>query len=249
MEDKIVSDIFEVLKRESSDKYKENVVKMGIPSGDALGVPTPKLRKIVTSIPKKDRSKMLALEFWKTGVHEAKMLAVLIAGYHYNDYSDEEVWQMFEDICSWDLCDLFCKSVLIKRKDSELLIREFLSSDKLYIKRAGFTLLASMSTHSTLSENEIEGYLELVPVYSDDDRLHVKKAASWALRELGKISEASKDYAITVAEKMKESSSSAHQWLAKDALKELPLLVRVEGRSRLISSKSKMGQEAEGKSS
>lgn len=83
----------------------------------------------------------------------------------------------------------------------------------------------------------------MIADYSDDDRLLVKKAASWALRELGKTNEEAKNLAIEAAETMQKEDSKAKNWIAEDALKELTLLVQAPGRSRLISSKSKMGKE------
>ena len=43
-----------------------------------------------------------------------------------------------------------------------------------------------------------------------------------------------------------EGGSKAQAWIAKDALRELENLVKVEGRERLISAKSQMGREEMG---
>jgi len=43
---------------------------------------------------------------------------------------------------------------------------------------------------------------------------------------------------------MQRQTSKPQQWIAKDALKELTVLVQAPGRSRLISAKSKMGKNA-----
>jgi 3-methyladenine DNA glycosylase AlkD len=244
MSEKQITEILNKLRLQSSDKYKGNVVKMGIPEENSIGVSTQELRKIARNIPKFERNKVLSQSLWATGYHEAKILAILIGAYNYNDYSKEEILSFMDAIQSWDLCDMFCKSILIKRKDFNSLIEEFIKSDSLYYKRAGFTLLAAMSTHSVLSDEQVTYYLSLIPTFSIDDRVHVKKAASWALRELGKIDESSKEKSIIVANELATSDNKAQQWIAKDALKELNTLIRVEGRSRLISSKSKMGKEA-----
>jgi 3-methyladenine DNA glycosylase AlkD len=105
-------------------------------------------------------------------------------------------------------------------------------------------LIASTSTHASLTIAEIKNYLELIENYSDDERLLVKKAASWALRELGKTNLEAKKLAINTAETMQRQTSKPQQWIAKDALKELTVLVQAPGRSRLISAKSQMGKNA-----
>ncbi|MDH6365421.1 3-methyladenine DNA glycosylase AlkD [Enterococcus sp. PF1-24] len=228
----------------SSEKYKENVVKLGIPAENSLGVSTSDLRKMIASIPKAERTSQLTEALWQTGFHEAKILAVLVGSYCYNDFSEQAIHSMMTEIYSWDLCDLFCKSILIKRKDFDKWIEIFLNSESLYTKRAGFTLLAAMSTHASLSEEQVSYYLSLIPKFSNDERLHLKKAASWALRELGKIDESAKEKSISLANDLLNAQSKAHQWIAKDALKELNTLIRVEGRSRLISANTKMGKAA-----
>jgi 3-methyladenine DNA glycosylase AlkD len=57
---------------------------------------------------------------------------------------------IMDGIISWDLCDLLCKNILIKQKDFDHFIQSWINSDKLYFKRAAFTLIASTSTHASL---------------------------------------------------------------------------------------------------
>lgn len=230
------------LKAISSEKYKQNVVKMGIPLESTIGVPTPELRKIARKIPKELRTKEIVKAFWVTGYHEGKIIGTLLMTKL--NYSKQEINWYMSKIESWDLCDLFCKSVLINSKDFDYFISSWITDSRMYYKRAAFTLIASMSTHSAISLNEVKNYLTFISNNSDDDRLLIKKAISWALRELGKIDEQAKEASITVANELLLSGDKNKIWIAKDALKELELLIRVEGRSRLISSKSKMGQEA-----
>ena len=45
-------DIIEKLKQESSEKYKANVIKMGVPEENSIGVPTSQLRTIAKEIGK-----------------------------------------------------------------------------------------------------------------------------------------------------------------------------------------------------
>lgn len=161
------------------------------------------------------------------------------------DCGNREVHLFMEGIHSWDLCDLFCKNILIKKPNFDEDLKKWIDSDELFYKRATLTLIASTSTHASLSVEEIQEYLALIDRYSDDDRLLVKKAASWALRELGKTNEVAKELSIATATNMKQQDSKAKQWVAQDALKELNILVKVSGRTRLISSKSKMGKQAQ----
>lgn len=233
-----INEIITYLEDSSSEKFKNNIIKLGIPAEHTIGVPTSELRKFSRKLP---RDKDFLMELWQTNYHECRILAVLAL--KPKDCTDEDIDYFMSGIISWDLCDLFCKNVLIKQKDFDRFIQDWIDSDKLYFKRAAFTLIASTSTHASLSIPEISAYLALIDQHSADDRLLVKKAASWALRELGKTNEQAKELAIAQAEAMQQQSSKPKQWIAKDALKELTLLVQAPGRSRLISSKSKMGKE------
>lgn len=68
-------EIIDYLKSEASEKYKENVIKMGIPEKFCIGVSTSTLRKFAKKL---DKSNELAFELWNTHYHEARLLAVLI---------------------------------------------------------------------------------------------------------------------------------------------------------------------------
>lgn len=234
-----IDEILTYLKEAASEKFKENIIKLGIPEEQTLGVSTAELRKFARKIPKE---KDFLMQLWQTNYHECKILAVLAL--KPKDCSDLDINYLMDGITSWDLCDLFCKNILIKQNDFDRYIQSWINSDKLYFKRAAFTVIASTSTHASLSISEIEAYLKLIENNSDDDRLLVKKAASWALRELGKTNLEAKELSIKTAETMQKQTSKPKQWIAKDALKELTVLVQAPGRSRLISAKSKMGKNA-----
>ena len=95
-----------------------------------------------------------------------------------------------------------------------------------------------------VTDDMLDYYLGLIAKYSDDEREHVKKAVSWALREIGKRDFNYNEKALLLAHEFAESDSKALKWIGKDAIKELETLVKAEGRGRLISSKSQMGKEA-----
>lgn len=57
-------EIVKELQSRASEKYKANVVKMGIPEEHSIGVSTGEIRNIAKSIGK---SNELAFELWNTG--------------------------------------------------------------------------------------------------------------------------------------------------------------------------------------
>ncbi|SFG92818.1 3-methyladenine DNA glycosylase AlkD [Desulfotomaculum arcticum] len=204
-----------------------------------MGISTGEVRKLAKRIGK---SNVLGYELWNTGYHEAKLLAVLV--FNRKTFTLQEIEQLMNDVFSWDLCDHLCKNLIIKLKGYEKLIGKWCTSDKTYFKRAAFTLIASAAIHEkAISNDAIDDYLRLIQEYSCDEREHVKKAVSWALREIGKKDFNYQEKAIILAHELKESGNKAQVWIANDALKELEKLVQVEGRGRLITTDSQMGRK------
>ncbi len=235
------TDIINKLKTYSSEKYKGNVVKMGIPEENSIGVSTADIRKLAKEI---GRSNELAFELWKTGYHEARLLAVLL--FDKKQISHDDIEHLMGDVVSWDLCDHLCKNLIMKRKDYDCFIKEWSKSSETYKLRAAFTLIASSAIHDDkLADDAIDEYLMLIRECSAHSHEHVKKAVSWALREIGKIDDSNNEKALILANELKESGNKTQIWIAKDALKEIENLVKVKGRRRLISADSKMGQEDE----
>ncbi|WP_270566846.1 DNA alkylation repair protein [Clostridium beijerinckii] len=233
--DEVISE----LKSLSSEKYKSNVVKMGIPEAGSIGVSTGDIRKLAKRI---EKSNEFAHKLWRTGYHEAKLLAILI--FDKKSISLHDVEKLINEVYSWDLCDHLCKNLIIKLKDYQELIKIWCDSKETYTKRAAFTLMASALIHEkSISEDIIDNYLKLISEHSNDEREHVKKAISWALREIGKISYNYQEKAILLAYELMEKGNKPQIWIAKEALKELEKLIKVEGRGRLISSDSKMANE------
>lgn len=233
--DEIISE----LQNLGSDKYKANVVKMGIPTDCSLGVSTGDVRALAKKV---GTSNVLADQLWNTGYHEAKLMDILV--YDRKNIGLGKIESLMEDVFSWDLCDHFCKNLILKVRNYETLIEKWCNHEKTYYKRAAYTLMASAAIHEKeIKEASILSYFDMIKCYSDDEREHVKKAMSWALREIGKKDFDFQDKAILLAYELKEYGSKVQIWIAKDALKELEQLVQVEGRGRLITSDSMMGKE------
>lgn len=230
-------EIIKELKSNASEKYKANVVKMGIPAEYSIGVSTAVVRAIAK---KAGKSNELARELWNSGYHEAKLLAVLV--YDKKTISYGEIEKLICDVQSWDLCEHLCKNLIVKLKSYDEFISNWIRSTHTYKKRAAFTLIASSVVHNkTITNDTLDDYLRIIQEYSDSE--HVRKAISWALREIGKKDFAYNEKAILLAYELKESGNKNKIWIAKDALKELETLVKVEGRGRLISSNTQMGKE------
>jgi len=111
-------EIIEYLKQISSEKYKNNVIKLGIPEECSIGVSTGEIRKLAKKI---GVSHDLAKDLWHTEYHEARLLAILIMDTKSVDFRFLD--GLMKDIISWDLCDHICKNLIIKLPDYDDLIQ------------------------------------------------------------------------------------------------------------------------------
>lgn len=69
------NEIIKELKKNANPKNVEGMKRFGIQGENMLGISVTFLRKFVKNIPKDHK---LALELWKTGIHEIRMLASMI---------------------------------------------------------------------------------------------------------------------------------------------------------------------------
>lgn len=120
-------EIIDELRAQASEKYKANVVKMGIPEEFSLGVSTSIIRTLAKKIGK---SNELAFELWNTSYHEARLLAVLL--FNSKEITHDDIEQLISDVISWDLCDHLCKNLILKIKQYDKFIYEWIDSTQVY---------------------------------------------------------------------------------------------------------------------
>ena len=79
--------------------------------------------------------------------------------------------------------------------------------------------MASAAVHrKDLPDAAFASLLPVIRAQAIDERNYVKKAVSWALRQIGKRSSALNSQAVRTAERI---DSPAARWVARDALHEL----------------------------
>jgi 3-methyladenine DNA glycosylase AlkD len=113
--------------------------------------------------------------------------------------------------------NLFDKSPLAWKK-----IPEWSQREQEFIRRAALALIACLAWHDKRAENR--DFLELMPVIrscATDERNYVKKAASWALRNIGKRNRNLNQAAIQSAVEIQAINSKAARWIAADVLHDL----------------------------
>lgn len=211
-------ELIKELKKYANPKNIEGMRRFGICGGTMLGGPNlPTLRKIAKENGKDHK---IALELWASGIHEARILASMID--EPDKVSDGQMEAWVHDFDSWDVCDQICSNLFDKTKFARKKIVQWVKSDKEFVRRAGFVLMATLSVHDKKAEdNEFIKFFPLIKKYALDERNFVKKAVNWALRQIGKRNKNSRVAALKVAREIEKIDSKSARWIARDAIREL----------------------------
>jgi 3-methyladenine DNA glycosylase AlkD len=210
-------EILDKLKAQANPANVEGMARYGINPHNTLGVPMPVLRGMAREI---KRDHPLALQLWDSGLHEARILAGLIADPRQVDEALMERW--VHDFDSWDVCDQVCSNLFDRTPFAYSKAPEWSSRQPEFVKRAGFVLMAALAVHDKKApDSAFEPFFPLILREAADGRNFVKKAVNWALRGLGKRNQALNARAIETAQDIARMDSKAARWVAADALREL----------------------------
>lgn len=208
--------LLECLYKYESQENRAGMSRFGITTSNALGVSMPQIRSLAKGVAK---NTSLAMDLWETGIHEARILAALIADP--KDFPSAMMDQWVADFDSWDVCDQCCGALFKYTPFAVEKVRKWCASDEEYVRRAGFALIAVLSLKSSKLKNEqyVE-FLSLVEIHSTDSRNMVKKSVNWALRQIGKRNLELYPLAFSLAEKLKSSTNATARWIGSDAFRE-----------------------------
>jgi 3-methyladenine DNA glycosylase AlkD len=201
----------------ANPKNVEGMARFGINPENSFGVPVPMLRSIAKEA---GRDHELAIELWKSGCHEARIIAPLVAEPARITEKQMERWVRGFD--SWDICDLCCNNLFRKTEFAHAKAQEWCTRDEEFVRRAGFVMMAVLAVHDKAApDSRFTLYLTAIRRGATDERNFVKKAVNWALRQIGKRNLTLNRKAIEAAERIAALDSKAARWIAADALKEL----------------------------
>jgi 3-methyladenine DNA glycosylase AlkD len=209
-------EVIELLRQSADRSRLEGMKRFGIDTSKAMGVTMPEIRKIARHI-KKDHA--LALELWETGIRECQILASLIDDYRQVTPQQMDHW--VSDFNSWEVVDQTCGNLFVRTPYAIEKALEYCLSEKEFVKRAGFVLIAELQVHNKkINDKELMQFFPVIEREAWDDRNFVKKAVNWALRQIGKRSKALRQPAIECAKRIARQESRSARWIAKDALLE-----------------------------
>ena len=212
-----VKDVLDRLHSKAKPDQLAGMAKYGITVEGRLGVSVPDMRKLAKEL---GRDHKLALDLWRTGIAEARIVAGMIGDPA--RLTEEHMEEWVKGIDSWDVCDQVCMNLFEKNQLAWKKIVDWSGREEEFVKRTAFSLIACLAWHDKKASDE--KFIELLPLIvreATDERNFVKKAVNWALRNIGKRNLNLNEAALKAAKEIKQLHSKTARWIAADAIREL----------------------------
>lgn len=213
-------DVLHELRAAADPDRLPGMARVGIRVDRALGVSVPHIRRIAKVA---GHDTALAQALWDTEIHEARMVAALVVDPNTLGLGRMRAWAHAID--SWDLGDMVADT-FASTAHADRLIVEWSSSRHGFTKRCAFAMIArvAVSDHDR-PDRDFVAWFPLIRAAASDDRNEVKKAVSWALRQIGKrnarLAGAATAEARTMLAEAERTGSRSARWIAHDVLREL----------------------------
>jgi 3-methyladenine DNA glycosylase AlkD len=205
------------LRRRGERRNIEGMARFGIRSELVLGVAKPMLDALARKI---GRNHELSLRLWATGIHDVRLLAMLISEAEKVTAAQMESW--VRDFDNWDVCDGTCCHLFVFAEPAWNKAYLWTSRKAEFQKRAGFALAAYLAVHDKKARDAAyRKFFPMIEREARDERNFVRKAVNWALRNIGKRNRRLNREAIACAERIRKNGVGASRWIAGDALREL----------------------------
>lgn len=215
------TEIIKKLKSLGSKRARDGMARFGIrPKAETYGVSMTQLRSLAKKI-KKDHA--LALRLWKSGVHEARILASIVD--EVEKVTERQMDQWIKDFDSWDVCDQVCMNLFWQTPFAHKKAIEWSKRKPEFEKRSGFALMAVLAwKDKSATDAKFKKFFPLIKKESIDERNFARKAVNWALRQIGKRNKNLNVLALKTAKEIQKINSKSARWIASDAIRELESL-------------------------
>jgi 3-methyladenine DNA glycosylase AlkD len=211
------STVLAELQRLANPANVAGMARFGIVATNVLGITTVQLRAVAKRV---GRNHRLAEQLWASGIFEARILVAFIADPALLTRRQANAWA--KDFECWADCDGLCIHLFRKTAFAHDLAVAWSRRREELVKRAGFTMMATLAVHDKAASDEVfRSYLDVVEDEASDERHNVKKGVNWALRQIGKRNQPLNLEAIRTGQRIQKQDSKSARWIAGDALREL----------------------------
>jgi 3-methyladenine DNA glycosylase AlkD len=203
--------------RQSGDPQRVAALQRVNIGSSAFGVSLAELRSLAKRV---GRDHELALELWEMDVREGRILASLID--ERERVTEQQMDRWAETFDNWEICDQCCQNLFAHTAFALAKAVEWTHRPEEFVKRAGFVLVAVRAVHDKGADDQT--FIELLPgliAAADDERLYVRKGASWSLRQIGKRNDRLRTRVLDAVSERVDSERRGIRWVARDVSREL----------------------------
>jgi 3-methyladenine DNA glycosylase AlkD len=208
------------LKTLENKANQEGMKRFAIGNDNTLGISMPILRDIAKEYKKLIDRHAIATELWQSNIHEAMILASMLADPKLLTEREMDAWT--HDFYSWDLCDQTCSNLFQKTTFFLDKAFEYSHANEEFVKRTGFVLMTMFAVHHKKADDDLcLKFLERIEEEAWDDRNFIRKALNWCLRQIGKRNLYLYPHAMRTCEVLLLQDTKSSRWIANDAKREL----------------------------
>ena len=210
-------EILKKLRAKARPDQLQGMARYGMKIENRFGIQMPELRSLAKEIGK---NHALAMQLWRTGIAEARILASMIA--EPEKLTSQQMDTMVADVDSWDVGDQTCMNLFEKSPLAWKKIEEWSQRDEEFVKRTAYGLTACLAWHIKTASNQqfMETFIAIANG-AQDPRKSVQKAVSWALRNIGKRNLNLNQQAIRLAQQIQATGTKPAKWVSSDVIREL----------------------------
>ncbi len=212
-----VDTVLDLLEEHADPEQLEGMERYAIVTDKRMGVSVPDLRKIARRIGKDHQ---LAINLWNTGIAEARILASMV-----DDplqVTEKQMDDWIADFNSWDICDQVCMNLFGESRYIRAKIFEWAAREAEFEKRAAYASIAVLAWRNKSAKDG--SFLEFLPLIlsgAEDSRNFVKKAVSWALRNIGKRSPSLRIAVLEFVPRLEAMDIKPAVWIARQTTRDL----------------------------
>jgi len=213
------------MRRKGTAHNREGMKRFAITGSKLYGSGVPFVRKLAgrarKEVKEEKKRNALARRLWASGVHEGKLAATMIAEPSIG-WRTAEKW--ISQCRNWAEVDQLCSNLLWKMKGVDRKALQYTRVRELWKKRTGFVLMAVLAVRrrGELKPKLANAFFAAIERESKDERNFVRKAVNWALRQVGKSTNARNwRKALVLARKLAAGKDKTARWIGSDAKREL----------------------------
>lgn len=214
MDNSIALELLGQLLKHKNGEVVDSMFRRGIIYKLNYGVSSPTIKKLCEPFAGNHE---LAEVLYQMDYREAKLAAIYIEDPQ--SVSSDQMERWANDFINNEIVEVAVNQLFHKCSFALFKATEWSLSQDEYKQKAGLMLIGKIATEKNSIRDEIfEPYFDIIDGLSDTNSPHVRSAAAYALREIGKRSKSLNSKAISLAVSFSKSDTFSAKWISEEVL-------------------------------